>query len=164
MRRSRIPSWMCASRKGIVHDAAAMRLRVMVPLRDNEQLTLPRKSRMPTVLPPRPLATDPETALNLLIEGNARHVADTPRERFFSDGRDSRALGQAPFAAILGCADSRVSPEAAFEQGPGNLFVVRVVGNFVTDEVLASLEFSASVLGIKLILVLGHTGCGGVQS
>jgi carbonic anhydrase len=114
--------------------------------------------------PPRALANTAEAALNLLIEGNARYVANAPRERDFSAGRASRALGQAPFAAILGCADSRVAPELAFDQGPGDLFVVRVAGNFVTDEGLASLEFSATVLGTKLILVLGHTGCGAVNA
>jgi len=86
---------------------------------------------------PQALANTPEAALNPLIEGHARYVADAPRERDFSA---SRALSQAPFAAFLGCADSRVAPELAFDQGPGDLFVVRVAGNFVTDEGLASLE------------------------
>lgn len=114
--------------------------------------------------PPLSAASSPGEALNLLIEGNARYVANEPRERDFSAGRASRALGQAPFAAILGCADSRVSPELAFDQGPGDLFVVRVAGNFVTDEGLGSLEFGAAVLGTKLILVLGHSGCGAVNA
>jgi carbonic anhydrase len=104
---------------------------------------------------PQALADTPEAALSLLIEGNARYVANAPRERDFSAGRASRAPRQAPFAAILGCADSRVAPELAFDQGPGDLFVVRVAGNFVTDDGLASLEHGAAVLGIKLILVLG---------
>jgi carbonic anhydrase len=114
--------------------------------------------------PPSRAADSPGAALNLLIEGNARYVANNPRERDFSAGRGNRALGQAPFAAILGCADSRVSPELAFDQGPGDLFVVRVAGNFVTDEGLASLEFGAAVLGTKLILVLGHSSCGAVNA
>jgi carbonic anhydrase len=103
-------------------------------------------------------------ALRLLIEGNARYVANAPRERDFSAGRASRALGQAPFAAVLGCADSRVAPELAFDQGPGDLFVVRVAGNVVMEGGLASLEYGASVLGVKLILVLGHSGCGAVKA
>ncbi len=119
---------------------------------------------MPKPIQPRPLATTPDAALKLLVEGNARYVADTPRERRAWADRERRVLGQAPFAAVLGCADSRVSPELAFDQGPGDLFVVRVAGNFVTDEGLASLEFGASVLGTKLILVLGHTGCGAVEA
>jgi carbonic anhydrase len=109
-------------------------------------------------------AATPDAALNLLVEGNARYVANQPRERDFSAGRASRAQGQAPFAAILGCADSRVAPELAFDQNPGDLFVVRVAGNFVTPEGLGSLEFGAAVLGTKLIMVLGHTSCGAVKA
>ena len=114
--------------------------------------------------PPSPAAGTPGEALTLLMEGNARYVANDPRERDFSAGRASRTVGQAPFAAILGCADSRVSPELAFDQGPGDLFVVRLAGNFVTEEGLASLEFGAAVLGTKLIVVLGHTSCGAVNA
>src|SRR4051812_1702396 len=85
-------------------------------------------------------------------------------ERDFSAGRAARAQGQAPFAAILGCADSRVSPELIFDDGPGELFVVRVAGNFVTPDGLGSLEFGAAVLGAKVIMVLGHTSCGAVNA
>lgn len=113
---------------------------------------------------PRPLATTPHAALALLMEGNARYVANAPLPRDFSAERASRALGQAPFATILSCADSRVAPELAFDQGPGQLFVVRLAGHVLTDEVLASLEFGAGVLGTSLIVVLGHTSCGAVQA
>jgi carbonic anhydrase len=109
-------------------------------------------------------ANTPDAALNLLVEGNARYVANQPRERDFSAGRASRTLGQAPFAAILGCADSRIAPELAFDQNPGDLFVVRVAGNFVTPDGLGSLEFGAAVLGTKLIMVLGHSSCGAVNA
>ena len=109
-------------------------------------------------------ADTPEAALNLLLEGNARYVANQPRERDFSAGRAARAQGQAPFAAILGCADSRVAPELAFDQGPGDLFVVRVAGNFVTPDGLASLEYGVAVLGTKIIMVLGHSSCGAVNA
>jgi carbonic anhydrase len=109
-------------------------------------------------------ADTPEAALALLLEGNARYVANKPRERDFSAERASRAKGQAPFAAILGCADSRIAPELAFDQSPGDLFVVRVAGNFVTTDGLGSLEFGAAVLGTKLIMVLGHSSCGAVNA
>lgn len=109
-------------------------------------------------------AATPKAALDLLVEGNARYVANQPRERDFSAGRASRAKGQAPFAAILGCADSRVSPELAFDQNPGDLFVVRVAGNFVTTDGLGSLEYGAAVLGTRLIMVLGHTSCGAIKA
>ena len=85
-------------------------------------------------------------------------------ERDFSANRAARAQGQAPFAAVLGCADSRVAPELAFDQPPGELFVVRVAGNFMTPDGLGSLEFGAAVLGTKVIMVLGHTSCGAVNA
>jgi carbonic anhydrase len=84
--------------------------------------------------PPQTAAATPDAALRLLTEGNARYVANQPRQRDFSAARASTALGQAPFAAILGCADSRVAPELAFDQNPGDLFVCRVAGNFVTPD------------------------------
>lgn len=109
-------------------------------------------------------AETPDDALKLLTEGNDRYVSNNTRERDFSANRVNTAAGQAPFASVLGCADSRVSPELAFDQRPGDLFVVRVAGNFVTDEGLGSLEFGSAVLGAKLILVLGHSRCGAVTA
>jgi len=109
-------------------------------------------------------AGTPDEALQLLVDGNARYVANQPTERDFTSGRAARAAGQAPFAAILGCADSRIAPELAFDRGPGDLFVVRVAGNFVTTDGLASLEYGAAVLGTKLIMVLGHTSCGAINA
>ncbi|MBR0674157.1 carbonic anhydrase [Neoroseomonas soli] len=109
-------------------------------------------------------AATPAAALQALMEGNARYVANQPLGRDFAAGRAARARGQAPFAAILGCADSRVVPELAFDQNPGDLFVVRVAGNFVTPAGLGSLEFGATALGTRLILVLGHTRCGAVNA
>ncbi len=106
----------------------------------------------------------PDAAFARLMEGNARYVSGQLNQRDFSAGRAARAQGQAPFAAILGCADSRVAPELAFDQGPGELFIVRVAGNFVTPDGLGSLEFGAAVLGTKVIMVLGHTSCGAVNA
>jgi len=104
----------------------------------------------------------PDAAFARLMEGNARYVSGKLNERDFTAGRAARAQGQAPFAAILGCADSRVAPELAFDQGPGELFIVRVAGNFVTPDGLGSLEYGAAVLGTKVIMVLGHTSCGAI--
>lgn len=106
----------------------------------------------------------PAAALQALVEGNARYAGNQPRQRDFSARRAALTQGQAPFAAVLGCADSRVAPELAFDQSPGDLFVVRVAGNFVTPDGLGSLEYGAAVLGTKLILVLGHTSCGAVNA
>lgn len=110
------------------------------------------------------LAETPDAALKLLAEGNERYVSNQLRERNFSIDRVVRSQGQQPFAAILGCADSRIAPELAFDQSPGNLFVVRVAGNFLTPDGLASLEFGAAVLGTKVIMVLGHNSCGAVNA
>lgn len=109
-------------------------------------------------------AVDPDTALQRLIDGNARYISGTRANADFSLGRAQRALTQRPFAAILSCADSRVAPELAFDQGPGDLFVVRVAGNFVSDDGLASLEYAVNFLDTRLILVLGHSNCGAVDA
>ena len=118
--------------------------------------------------PPAPGAAPPQNAiapaeaLKRLMDGNARYAANRPNERDFSSGRAARAQAQYPIAAILSCADSRVAPELAFDQGPGDLFVVRVAGNIVTPDLLASLEYGVHFLGAPLVMVLGHTGCGAV--
>lgn len=114
--------------------------------------------------PPPPNAIPPADALKRLMEGNARYVANAPNERDFSAGRAARAQAQYPFAAILSCADSRVAPELAFDQSPGELFVVRVAGNFVNRDLLASLEYGVQFLGVPFIYVLGHSNCGAIDA
>ncbi|MCB1500011.1 MAG: carbonic anhydrase [Bauldia sp.] len=109
-------------------------------------------------------AVPPADALKMLEEGNARYVANTAINRDFSVGRAERAKSQSPFASIVSCADSRIAPELVFDQGPGDLFVVRVAGNFVNEDGLASLEFGSAVLGSQLIMVLGHTACGAIRA
>ena len=109
-------------------------------------------------------AETPDAALARLMEGNARYASGKMSERDYSVGRVARSQGQAPFAAILGCADSRVAPELVFDESPGELFVVRVAGNFVTPDGLGSLEYGAAVLGTKVIMVMGHTSCGAVNA
>jgi carbonic anhydrase len=111
---------------------------------------------------PAPNAISPDEALQRLMDGNARYAANTPAPKDFSVGRAARARAQHPIAGVLSCADSRIPPEIVFDQGPGELFVVRVAGNFVNDDLLASLEFGTAVLGIPLLLVLGHSGCGAI--
>jgi carbonic anhydrase len=111
-----------------------------------------------------PNAIAPEAALERLMQGNARYAANAPEQRDFSAGRAARASAQYPIAAILSCADSRVSPELVFDQGPGDLFVVRLAGNFVDDDGLASLEYAVKFLGAPLVMVLGHTNCGAVAA
>ena len=108
----------------------------------------------------------PERALQLLVEGNQRFVA----QKLISFNEDLDILKahseehQEPFAAVLSCADSRVPVELVFDQSIGHLFVVRVAGNIATPDTIASLEYGAAVLGVKAILALGHTNCGAVKA
>ena len=118
----------------------------------------------PPGAPPPPNAIPPADALKRLMDGNARYAANTPNERDFSSGRAARTQAQYPIAAILSCADSRVAPELAFDQGPGDLFVMRVAGNIVTPDLLASIEYGVHFLAVPLVMVLGHTGCGAVDA
>ncbi|BAG01335.1 carbonic anhydrase [Microcystis aeruginosa] len=108
---------------------------------------------------------NPDQALTMLMEGNQRFW----ERRKKSPNRDQARLtevaeSQAPFAAILGCADSRVPAEIVFDQGLGDLFVCRVAGNLATSEEIGSLEFGTLVLGAKVIVVLGHSRCGAVKA
>ncbi|TPW33292.1 carbonic anhydrase [Martelella alba] len=111
-----------------------------------------------------PYPASPDEAIARLMRGNARSVSGDLINKHDVSGRAERANGQKPFAAILACADSRVVPEMIFDQGPGDLFVVRVAGNFLTEDGLASLEYGVAKLGIQTILVLGHSGCGAVAA
>jgi len=123
--------------------------------------------RLDGAQPPARAAETPAAALALLREGNRRFVKDAGRRLDLSTARTQLAGGQAPFASILGCADSRVPPELVFDQGLGDLFVVRLAGNLAGDDnhaVMGSLEFASLVLGSRLIVVLGHTGCGAVNA
>ncbi len=106
----------------------------------------------------------PDEALQRLVEGNKRYVEGTPNNIDHSAGRYSRSQGQQPFAAVVACSDSRVIPELIFDQAPGDLFVVRVAGNFLNEDGIASLEFATAVLGIQAVLVLGHTSCGAIRA
>jgi carbonic anhydrase len=111
-----------------------------------------------------PNSIPPQEALDRIMQGNARYTANSPSNKDFSAGRVARVEAQYPIAAIVSCADSRVAPELAFDQGPGDLFVVRVAGNFVNDDMLASLEYGVEFLGVPLIMVLGHTNCGAIAA
>ena len=116
-----------------------------------------------TVPKPQNVVT-PQAALELLRAGNRRYVEGTTKRHDFSNERAALASGQNPFAAILSCSDSRVAPEYAFDSARGDLFVVRVAGNFLSEDGLASLEYAVSSLGTPLILVLGHDACGAVSA
>ncbi|WP_426441807.1 carbonic anhydrase [Bradyrhizobium genosp. P] len=115
--------------------------------------------------PPKPEnLLSPDAALDRLIKGNARYVEGVSRRHDFTHEREALAGGQNPFAGILGCADSRIAPEYAFDSGRGDLFVCRVAGNFANDESVASLEYAVAVLNVPLLMVLGHDSCGAVDA
>jgi carbonic anhydrase len=110
-------------------------------------------------------AVTPQAALARLMEGNRRYAQGHATHDHQDAGRRAAlAAGQQPFATVLACADSRVAPEIVFDQGLGDLFVVRVAGNVVDDAVLASIEYSVIHLGSSLIMVLGHERCGAVKA
>lgn len=119
---------------------------------------------MPHPLPALPNTMPPSTALQRLMDGNARYMRNQIDMKDFSAGRAARAEAQFPIAAILGCADSRVAPEFVFDRDPGELFVCRLAGNYMNVDVLASLEYGIEVLRAPLIMVLGHTNCGAVKA
>jgi carbonic anhydrase len=118
-----------------------------------------------TKAPPKPQnVLSPDASLERLLKGNSRYVEGVSLRHDFKHEREALVGGQNPFAAILSCADSRIAPEYAFDSGRGDLFVCRVAGNFATEEVIASLEYAVAVLGVPLILVLGHESCGAVDA
>jgi len=107
----------------------------------------------------------PEIALETLLQGNERFI----RSRMLHPNQDeeSRIAGakeQNPFAAVITCSDSRVSPEIIFDQGLGDLFVARIGANLVNEDIISSIEFAVNYFGVRLIVVLGHEDCGAIKS
>ena len=119
-----------------------------------EDLTLTREAQA---------AISPARALAMLKEGNERFISGDSVDRNLLAQVKQTSKGQFPFAAIVGCLDSRIPPEMVFDQGIGDIFVARVAGNFVNDDILGSLEFATKLAGAKLIVVVGHTECGAVK-
>lgn len=105
----------------------------------------------------------PQKALEYLKEGNLRFQNNLKANRNLLEQVNDTSDGQFPFATILSCIDSRVSAELVFDQGLGDIFSVRIAGNFVNEDILGSMEFACKLAGTKLIVVLGHTSCGAVK-
>lgn len=105
----------------------------------------------------------PEKALQFLKEGNLRFQNNLKANRNLLEQVNDTSEGQFPFATILSCIDSRVSAELVFDQGLGDIFSVRIAGNFVNEDILGSMEYACKVAGSKLIVVLGHTRCGAIK-
>ncbi|MCK0188629.1 carbonic anhydrase family protein [Arenibacter sp. F20364] len=105
----------------------------------------------------------PEKALQFLKEGNQRFQGNLKANRNLLEQVNDTSEGQFPFATILSCIDSRVSAELVFDQGLGDIFSIRIAGNFVNEDILGSMEFACKLAGTKLIVILGHTSCGAVK-
>ena len=108
-------------------------------------------------------AITPDKAIEMLTQGNERFVNGQTVKRDMLAQVKQTSKGQFPYAAVVSCLDSRIPPAIVFDQGIGDLFVARVAGNFVNDDILGSLEFATKLAGAKLIVVMGHTECGAVQ-
>ena len=105
----------------------------------------------------------PQKSLQYLKEGNQRFQNNLKANRNLLEQVNDTSDGQFPFATILSCIDSRVSAELVFDQGLGDIFSVRIAGNFVNEDILGSMEFASKLAGTKLIVVLGHTSCGAIK-
>ncbi len=108
-------------------------------------------------------AITPDSAIDLLKQGNRRFVDNKKAERDLLEQVSDTASGQYPFATILSCIDSRVSAELIFDQGVGDIFSARVAGNIMNEDLLGSIEFACKLAGTKVVVVLGHTACGAVK-
>lgn len=116
-----------------------------------------------TSAPGAPVPSHAEVLADLTA-GNERHAKGVQTCTDFLANRAALAKGQHPLAIVVGCSDSRVAPEYVFDQGPGRLFIVRVAGNFVDEDGLASMEYAVGHLGVPVIMVLGHSSCGAVTA
>lgn len=105
----------------------------------------------------------PAIALDILKRGNGRFINNMRMNRNYLELVNETKDGQKPFACILSCMDSRAPAETIFDQGIGDIFSIRIAGNVITDNILGCLEFATAVAGSKLIVVMGHTGCGAIK-
>lgn len=112
----------------------------------------------------QPVRLTPDEALARLMKGNEQYLDESMPQLDYSAARAAAAGDHAPVAAILGCGDARVAAEVIFTQEPGDLFMVRLAGNFLSDYGLASMEFCVEVLNVPLLMVLGHIPCGAVTA
>jgi carbonic anhydrase len=146
------------SRRKFLTRAGAVSAAALVPVGAMEAMASPSKGRK------GPHPATPKAALHLLQGGNKRYRANKLELRDYSPAGVDRANDQKPFAAILTCSDSRLAPDLVFDVQQGNLFVAKVAGNSIDTGTLGSVEYAVAVLGVKLIMVLGHSDCGAVKS
>ena len=151
------PSLASISRRNLMAGGAALLAASTLPFAF-------ARADQPVSMTPPPNAIPPAEALDRLMQGNARYAAGENECKDYTVGRAERAGAQYPIVSVLSCSDSRVSPELIFDQVPGYVFVVRVAGNFVNPDGLASFEYAVKILGVPLLMVLGHTNCGAVSA
>jgi len=106
----------------------------------------------------------PNDALDLLVQGNKRFIENKQQDKNLTQMREALIDNQQPFAAVLGCSDSRTAPETIFDQSLGDIFTVRLAGNVACRKAIGSLEYSCKYLGSKIIVVMGHANCGAVKA
>ncbi len=106
----------------------------------------------------------PKDAHRILVDGNKRFVANVKAQRNLKEQVLETSVGQYPFAVILSCIDSRVPAELVFDQGIGDIFSVRIAGNIINQDILASMEYACKVAGSKIVVAMGHTKCGAVTA
>ncbi len=145
------------SRRTLLTRAGAVGAAALVPAAAVEAVASSTKQKAPH-------PKTPKEALHLLQGGNKRYRANKLQLRDYSPVGERRAQDQKPFAAILTCSDSRISPSLIFDVERGNLFVAKIAGNSVDTGTLGSTEYAVAVLGVKVIMVLGHSDCGAVKS
>ena len=156
---------LAPSRRKFVLGAAAIGLTLAGPAAAKEKRKEKEDEDEKKKKPPKPEnVISPDASLKRLMDGNVRYVDGVARRHDFKHEREALAGGQNPYAGILSCADSRIAPEYAFDSSRGDLFVCRVAGNFANDDSIASLEYGVAVLGVPLILVLGHDACGAIDA
>ncbi len=126
------------------------------PIADSQATTRPASQAAATSL-------TPAQALQKLVDGNARFVAGKPMHPHQTPAaRAELVRGQTPFAVVVGCSDSRTAPEILFDEGLGDLFIIRVAGNVIDDETLGSVEYGVEHLHSPLVVVMGHSACGAI--
>ncbi len=147
------------NRRTFLHSAAVSGVAIGIAAQAGIELGVPTMLEAQTNL-------TPDAALKELLAGNERFAANqlTSVEHDLEVLKEHTADKQEPFAAVLACADSRLPVELIFDQTIGHIFVARVAGNMVTPEIIATLEYGVAVLGVKVLLVLGHTSCGAVKA
>jgi len=159
----RIPGWAGRTIKNQLLVLPALSLVLMAGLIGCAGGATPPAPVSSTIDKAEQSAITPDEALTRLKDGNQRFVTADSLRRDYPAQVKATSSGQYPFAAVLSCMDSRSSPEIVFDQGIGDLFVVRIAGNYAQPDIMGSLEYATKVAGAKLVVVMGHTECGAIK-